>query len=103
MWGVVNDKVAHLGLYTILGVALAWGARRNGNRPAPAILVLVGVAYGVLDEWHQSFVPGRTPDGGDLIADAAGVVLGLLAFRLLISRHVSGHPNLRSDSERRDP
>ena len=34
--------------------------------------VLIAVAYGVTDEWHQSFVPNRHADPRDLAADAIG-------------------------------
>jgi VanZ family protein len=81
MWLSVNDKVAHLGLYTIMGAALAWGERCVG-RKLPFLLILLGVSYGALDEWHQSFVPGRTPSLGDVLADTAGVILGFFLLRL---------------------
>ncbi|MDH3980911.1 MAG: VanZ family protein, partial [Gammaproteobacteria bacterium] len=32
--------------------------------------------YGVLDEFHQSFVPGRNADVLDVLADASGALLG---------------------------
>jgi VanZ family protein len=79
-WLEVNDKVAHLGLYLVLGGALAWAGARLSRVPS-WVLVLLGVAYGAADEWHQSFVPGRDPSAGDFLADAAGVLLGFLLFR----------------------
>lgn len=33
--------------------------------------------FAVLDEWHQSFVPGRVAALSDLLADAGGIVLGI--------------------------
>ena len=33
----------------------------------------------VTDEWHQSFVPGRTADPMDVVADVAGAALGAAA------------------------
>lgn len=73
------DKLAHLALYAVLGVALAWGGSRSSRVPAwlpPA----AGVLYGTLDEWHQSFVPGRDPSGWDVVADAGGIAAGYLLF-----------------------
>jgi VanZ family protein len=37
--------------------------------------------YGISDELHQSFVPGRTPDVHDWIADTwgAAVAIGVLS------------------------
>jgi VanZ family protein len=77
----VNDKLAHLALYTVLGGTLAWGRRASG-RGRPLLLLSLGVAYGALDEWHQRFVPGRHPSLFDLLADGAGVLLGFCILRL---------------------
>ncbi len=38
--------------------------------------ILLAVGYGITDEWHQSFVPGRTPELRDLVADAFGSAFG---------------------------
>jgi VanZ family protein len=40
---------------------------------------------GTLDEFHQYFVPGRQSDVLDLLADAVGIALGVLAF-IVIAR-----------------
>ncbi len=37
----------------------------------------IATVYGVTDEWHQSFVPGRMADPRDLLADGVGAALGL--------------------------
>lgn len=71
------DKVAHFGAYLILGFLLAAG------RGAPVRIgrtILYGSTYGVLDELHQSFVPGRSSEFGDLVADSLGVTVGVLLF-----------------------
>ena len=75
-----TDKVVHGGLYLILGLSLAWGKRRSGFDIPGLLLLLMGVGYGALDEWHQSFVPGRFSTVGDWVADSAGVMLGLVLF-----------------------
>lgn len=70
------DKVVHVGLYTVLGVALAFGRTRAGGGVPVVVLVAIGMLYGASDEIHQIFVPGRNADIGDWFADVAGVVLG---------------------------
>jgi len=35
------------------------------------------VFYAAFDEWHQSFVPGRSPSPWDVAIDCAGSVIGL--------------------------
>jgi len=76
----MQDKVMHFAAYTVLGF-LGMGSVRatahHGYRPAQAWLVclLVGL-YGVSDEFHQSFIPGRMADILDVAADVAGGLLG---------------------------
>jgi VanZ family protein len=41
-----------------------------------ATLVL-GMAYAVFDEWHQSWVPGRTGSYVDVMLDMVGILLAL--------------------------
>lgn len=76
------DKVAHVGLYSVLGAGLANGRRRAGARVPHWVLVGVGALYGATDEWHQAFVRGRTADWADWLADVTGVVLGYTALMI---------------------
>ncbi len=80
------DKLVHGGLYLILGLLLAWGKARTGFAGPAILLLIIGAGYGALDEWHQSFVPGRDVSAGDWMADTAGVALGLLLFSSVRSR-----------------
>jgi hypothetical protein len=53
---------------------------------AVALAVAIAVAYGALDEWHQSFVAGRTGDVRDVGRDAIGaVIVALLAHAGAVS------------------
>lgn len=78
-----SDKIAHAGLYAVLGGALAWGRSRSPGAVPHAILLAAGAVYGLTDEWHQMFVPGRVPDAADWIADLVGLVIG---YGLVIRR-----------------
>jgi hypothetical protein len=64
------DKGAHLLAYALLGFLLGRGL--GGLYPAFFLAAL----YGLVDEWHQSFVPGREAFGLDLLADSLGAYLG---------------------------
>lgn len=84
-----EDKVAHLGLYAVLGCALAWGRSRGAGPPSGAhhaLAMAAGLLYGVSDEWHQAFVPGRDVSLGDLAADAVGLALGYWLFTRFLGR-----------------
>ena len=86
---VVNlDKLLHLLAYTTLGLSFllalppAWRTRRP--RAAAVATVLFCLAYGLSDEFHQQFVPGRFSGVDDLVFDTLG---GLLAVVLDYARH----------------
>lgn len=64
------DKGAHFLAYGLLGFLLGVGLR--DFRPA----FFLAAMYGVVDEGHQSFVPGREAFGLDLLADFLGAYLG---------------------------
>ncbi len=87
--GPVKDYAAHFGLYGILGVLLlaslaAW--RWPGTAwQWVAAGALSGLLYGVSDEFHQSFTPGRSVSGWDVLADTAGAATGV-AFGMLAQR-----------------
>ncbi len=80
--GGMSDKLAHAMGYAVLGGLV--GRAVAGGFPLPlsvssaALSVAISVAYGVSDEWHQRFVPGRTADVHDLFADAIGAVTAVL-------------------------
>jgi VanZ family protein len=84
---VFSDKVLHLGAYALLGItvfhAFADGRFDRVTSGRAILAVLFCILYGISDEFHQSFVPGRTPDAKDLIADGVGAALGA-AFLLLV-------------------
>ncbi|MBI4265611.1 MAG: VanZ family protein [Acidobacteria bacterium] len=69
--------LAYVGLAIVVARAVAGGLpRRIGARAATASL-LITVAYGASDEIHQMFVAGRSAEWYDLVADAAGALIGV--------------------------
>jgi VanZ family protein len=79
----VGDKTQHAlayaGLATLAVRATAGG--RVGGITVPALLTawVVAAAYGVSDELHQAFVPGRSADVADAVADALGAAAAVVA------------------------
>ena len=82
--GGIDDSVAHALEYAVLSALLLrgfTGARwRRVKVGAVWRAVLLATLYGVTDEVHQRFVPGRMAEVADLTADAAGaaVAAGLI-------------------------
>jgi VanZ family protein len=71
-----DDKVAHAVAYGTLALAVLHGLTRAWRRriglPQVVLAIAVATLYGISDEWHQSFVPGRSTELLDLVADAVG-------------------------------
>lgn len=84
--GRIPDWVTHGTAYCILGLlvsrATSGGFRRPLVRGEALLIVVLCTLYGVSDEFHQSFVPGRDASSWDVVKDLAGSVLGVLAWKL---------------------
>lgn len=82
--------VAHLVLYGVLAILIAFAATANG-RPLTAGTALSAIAlavlYGMTDEVHQSFVPGRDASPFDIIVDLVGATLGVGVW-WMVSRRI---------------
>ncbi len=71
------DKLAHFAVYGLLATLLV--RRRRGPRAIALALVITSL-YGASDEWHQSFVPGRSSDVADWLADTLGGALAVALY-----------------------
>lgn len=79
------DKLIHMLIFMVFGLLLYRALhplrKLNGFDWRRALIALVVVVmYGIVDEFHQGIVPGRTEDVLDACADAAG---GLLAVGII--------------------
>jgi VanZ family protein len=73
------SEVGHLGEYFVFAMLLYWALRASGQRRyAAAVAIAVASLYGVTDEFHQRFVPMRTPDVADWGMDTVGATTGAL-------------------------
>ena len=77
-------KTAHVAEYALLAflsikLALALRLRRAGGIVIGALFTLL---YAMSDEWHQSFVPGRTGHAIDVGVDSIGILLVVIGFVL---------------------
>ncbi|MFI5180783.1 MAG: VanZ family protein [Thermoanaerobaculia bacterium] len=74
------DKLEHAGYFFLTGL-MAVRAARFGERwsrgKTAVLLVLTSFLWGCLDEIHQSYVPLREVEIGDVLADTAGVALAV--------------------------
>ncbi len=83
------SPVGHFAEYLIFGallfnaLRLHLGARRTLTL---AVAVALAGAYGVSDEWHQSFVPDRSCDAADWAVDTIAALCGASLARLLLTK-----------------
>ena len=88
----VVSPCAHFCEYAVFGALLANALRHHlPVRKAPVAALVCGSLYGVTDEFHQLFVPGRMCDPADWAVDTAGVLLGAwLAYAAITRLRRSG-------------
>lgn len=79
------DKLVHFICFSGLSfwVAFACGLKGFSKREllVPSLIVSL---YGIIDEIHQSFIPGRMMSFGDWVTDSLGGIFGSLVFLLLV-------------------
>ncbi len=107
--GILNsDKVIHFAEYAVFAflfyrsfsqsfsVSSAQSSRLNSGSMAALMTFALLLLFSVGDELHQKFVPGRTADVFDVLADVLG---GALVILLLQQRNKSLSRKRRSKSD----
>ncbi|MFC1844343.1 VanZ family protein [Thermodesulfobacteriota bacterium] len=74
------DKLAHCIAYGCLAGAFLYGLQPyfntfNNKFIVTIIVVALCVLFGISDEYHQSFIPGRFVSFWDVVADGLGAIL----------------------------
>jgi VanZ family protein len=77
--GAGLDKLYHAVAYAGLALLLStvWSLWRRPSWKSYFLVLATIAAYGLLDEWGQMHVPGRSADVKDWIADLIGGVIGV--------------------------
>jgi VanZ family protein len=83
------DKVLHFSAYALLSALFlrAFNTTRikNNLKLIFILSVLLSSLYGISDEIHQSFVPYRTADAMDVLADILGSIAGVYLYQKTLS------------------
>ena len=82
------DKLVHFVLFFIFAILLYVSVFPSGSssltRYLPWIIsILISMGYGAVIEYFQGYVPGRSSDIHDLLADTVGAISGILALSFL--------------------
>ena len=73
------DFVYHIAVYFIFAISICFGVRAR-SMGANIIVILIAFTYGISDELHQIYVPGRSPAIIDVMSDLGGTILGVSAW-----------------------
>ena len=76
-----QDKVLHIIAYFIFGLSLLIAFipyKKTSLKNKLIIFISIGTFYGASDEYHQSFIIGRSSEIADLVADIIGIILSSL-------------------------
>ncbi len=72
------DKIAHFGFYGVAGFLFVLWRRETGKGAAVAVVwaAIFAALLGAVDEFHQQWIPGRSMEFFDWVADFAGGTAG---------------------------
>ena len=106
---ILIRKMGHIIEYAVLAVLL-WRAFRRGTQwhvNLSILFMIVSVAcslFAISDEWHQSFVPSRTPSGRDVLIDIGGALIGIGIYSAFTRRKpAAAFARMADSSEDRHP
>jgi len=79
-----EDKVKHFVAYFIYGLLLILPFAKKYNvleKKHFLIILSIGISFGISDEIHQYFIPGRYCEFLDFVADGLGVLVSILIYK----------------------
>jgi VanZ family protein len=85
----ISDKIEHFGAYMVLAILLSLTYTYQNKfkfiSAKPFLFTFLTIfGYGILDETHQIFIPGRFCDWKDLTADVIGGLIGITFVYIII-------------------
>jgi VanZ family protein len=85
-WDLILRKCAHATEYAILAILISRTVSPQpiNYRLRYLVVFWFTVGYAITDEWHQSFVVGRTATTYDVIIDTTGALIGILLHGWLV-------------------
>jgi len=85
VWDFVLRKGAHMFEFAVLTFLTTRAVRHTWPTRALKTALIWGAGFALLyagsDEFHQSFVPGRTPDVKDVLVDAVGILFAVALLK----------------------
>lgn len=95
---IALTNAIHIPLFAGLAWLWRWSlsATMDNRRFMTSLAFCLTVAYGIFDEWHQSFTPFRTSSFMDIMLDATGAMVALWLFsKVALAKDVATHINYK--------
>jgi VanZ family protein len=87
------DKICHAIAYASLSLTCLYAIhpiyRHKKIFWAGCAVIIFSLTFGISDEYHQSFIAGRSPDWQDLVADTVGASFSVICWIWWNKRHLS--------------
>lgn len=83
-WGeFIARKLAHIIEYAILAILIygVFTATGSVTKKHLAWVLVFSIVFATIDEYHQTFVPGRSGVMTDVLVDTIGAIMGLKIIR----------------------
>lgn len=85
LYDTILRKLAHASEYAVLSGLFFKSLKSSFHglnlSQLLAVSFILTVLYSISDEWHQSFISGRSGQPIDVLIDTAGVIIGLLLIK----------------------
>ncbi|MFA5857139.1 MAG: VanZ family protein [Candidatus Pacearchaeota archaeon] len=81
----IKPFLYHFTIFFLLGLFLTISLYKKDNKLMIILSILLAISYGITDELHQFFVPGRESSIFDVLTDTTGILLANVI--LLISEN----------------
>ena len=84
----IAREYMHGVVFLALGLLTQNASTQSGAKGRKAIVISLAICllYGITDEIHQLFVPGRAFQISDLVMDAIGSIIGIVSMWFLYNR-----------------
>lgn len=85
------DKICHAIAYgtlaaTCIYASYPWLKKKPGLLVPGVMVIIFSLLYGISDEYHQSFINGRTSSFQDILADFVGASLAVVVWYAYIRK-----------------
>src|SRR5690625_1919586 len=79
-------KSAHFTAYFILGLLVMHAIKHGYGLRLQTMIIsfLITIIYAISDEFHQTFIPGRSGEVRDILIDSIGSLTGISVYVVLI-------------------